>query len=78
MVVERDRARPTVRDPPPYVPVDEEYPGRPESTYSLGKLLDETMAPEDYTRFPSFDADARARSWNLWSYIGAATASRWR
>ena len=79
--------------PPPYVPVDEEYPGRPESTYSLGKLLDETMAaqfcrwdptlkiiglrfsnvmePADYERFPGFDADARARSWNLWSYIDA-------
>jgi nucleoside-diphosphate-sugar epimerase len=79
--------------PPPYVPVDEEYPGRPESTYSLGKLLDEQMAaqfcrwdpqlkiiglrfsnvmdPPDYARFPSFDADARARCWNLWSYIDA-------
>ena len=79
--------------PPPYVPVDEEYAGRPESTYSLGKLLDETMAaqfcrwdpqlkiiglrfsnvmePADYERFPSFDADARSRSWNLWSYIDA-------
>src|SRR6476469_952086 len=32
--------------PPPYVPVDEEYAGRPESTYSLGKLLDETMAAQ--------------------------------
>jgi nucleoside-diphosphate-sugar epimerase len=30
--------------PPPYVPVDEEYYPRPESAYSLGKLLDETMA----------------------------------
>jgi nucleoside-diphosphate-sugar epimerase len=79
--------------PPPYVPVDEEYPGRPESTYSLGKLLDEqmaaqfcrwdptlkiiglrfsnVMAPADYERFPSFDADARSRNWNLWSYIDA-------
>jgi nucleoside-diphosphate-sugar epimerase len=79
--------------PPPYVPVDEEYAGRPESTYSLGKLLDETMAaqfcrwdpalkiiglrfsnvmePHDYDRFPSFDDDARSRSWNLWSYIDA-------
>ena len=79
--------------PPPYVPVDEEYEGRPESTYSLGKLLDETMAaqfcrwdpelkivglrfsnvmdPEDYENFPGYDADARARSWNLWSYIDA-------
>jgi len=30
--------------PPPYVPVDEEYPGRPESAYSLTKLLGEEMA----------------------------------
>jgi nucleoside-diphosphate-sugar epimerase len=30
--------------PPPYVPVDEEYPGRPESAYSLSKLLGEEMA----------------------------------
>jgi nucleoside-diphosphate-sugar epimerase len=79
--------------PPPYVPVDEEYPGRPETTYSLGKLLDErmaaqfcrwdpelkiiglrfsnVMAPADYAAFPGFDADARERSWNLWSYIDA-------
>ena len=27
------------------------------------------MDPEDYAEFPSFDADARARSWNLWAYI---------
>lgn len=32
--------------PPPYVPVDEEYFPRPESAYSLGKLLDETMAAQ--------------------------------
>jgi UDP-glucose 4-epimerase len=30
--------------PPPYVPVDEEYPGRPESTYSLVKFLEEQLA----------------------------------
>jgi nucleoside-diphosphate-sugar epimerase len=30
--------------PPPYIPVDEEYPPRPESTYSLVKTLEETMA----------------------------------
>jgi nucleoside-diphosphate-sugar epimerase len=79
--------------PPPYVPVDEEYPGRPETTYSLGKLLDEqtaaqfsrwdpdlkiiglrfsnVMDPADYAVFPSFDADASLRKWNLWSYIDA-------
>ncbi len=32
--------------PPPYVPVDEDYPPRPESTYSLGKTLEETMAAQ--------------------------------
>jgi nucleoside-diphosphate-sugar epimerase len=30
--------------PPPYAPVDEEYFPRPESAYSLGKLVDETIA----------------------------------
>jgi nucleoside-diphosphate-sugar epimerase len=76
---------------PPYIPVDEEYPARPESTYSLVKHLEEQMAiqltrwdpelsitglrfsnvmdPEDYERFPEFDADAAARKWNLWGYI---------
>jgi nucleoside-diphosphate-sugar epimerase len=36
--------------PPPYVPVDEEYAPRPESTYSLGKLVDETIARQ-YVRW---------------------------
>lgn len=31
-------------NPPPYVPVDEEYDPRPETAYSLGKLVDETIA----------------------------------
>lgn len=79
--------------PPPYIPVDESYPPRPESTYSLVKVLEERMAvelvrwfpdlsltalrfsnvmwPEDYAEFPSFDADATLRKWNLWSYIDA-------
>jgi nucleoside-diphosphate-sugar epimerase len=79
--------------PPPYVPVDEEYAPRPETAYSLGKLVDETIAQqfarwdpalkiaalrfsnvmdvEDYRAFPRFDADARKRKWNLWSYIDA-------
>ncbi|MCX7520783.1 NAD(P)-dependent oxidoreductase [Microbacterium sp. STN6] len=30
--------------PPPYIPVDEEYPARPESVYSLVKHLEEQMA----------------------------------
>ncbi|KKB11650.1 UDP-glucose 4-epimerase [Devosia geojensis] len=33
-------------NPPPYAPVDEEYFPRPETAYSLGKLLDETMAAQ--------------------------------
>ena len=78
---------------PPYIPVDEEYEARPESTYSLVKHLEEQMArqlcrwnpelsvsalrfsnvmvPDDYARFPSFDADPRGRKWNLWGYIDA-------
>lgn len=77
--------------PPPYIPVDEAYPVRPESTYSLVKSLEEEMArhftrwvpdmkmiglrfsnvmdPDDYARFPGFDADPALRRWNLWGYI---------
>ena len=79
--------------PPPYIPVDEDYRGRPETTYSLVKAIEEEMAhhlcrwdpllkmiglrfsnvmePGDYVAFPSFDADARLRRWNLWAYIDA-------
>jgi nucleoside-diphosphate-sugar epimerase len=32
--------------PPPYIPVDEDYPPRPESTYSLVKTLEEAMAAQ--------------------------------
>ncbi len=31
-------------EPPPYVPVDEEYPPRPNTTYSLVKTLEEELA----------------------------------
>jgi nucleoside-diphosphate-sugar epimerase len=41
--------------PPPYVPVDEEYPGRPESAYSLSKLLGEEMAKQ----FCRWDAELK-------------------
>lgn len=33
-------------EPPPYMPVDEEYRGRPESAYSLSKWLGEEMAEQ--------------------------------
>lgn len=32
--------------PPPYVPVDEEYPGRPETAYALSKHVGEEMAEQ--------------------------------
>jgi len=32
--------------PPPYIPVDEKYPARPESVYSLVKTLEEQLARE--------------------------------
>src|SRR5664279_1867318 len=49
--------------PPPYIPVDEECPARPESMYSLVKHLEELMAIE-LVRW-----DATLRKWNLWGYI---------
>ena len=39
--------------PPPYLPVDEEYPGRPESSYSLSKLLGEHTAEQMCRQDPS-------------------------
>lgn len=36
-----------------------------------GLRFSNVMVPEDYAEFPSFDADARARKWNLWGYIDA-------
>jgi nucleoside-diphosphate-sugar epimerase len=38
--------------PPPYIPIDEEYPTRPETSYSLSKLLGEEMAKQ-YCRWDS-------------------------
>jgi nucleoside-diphosphate-sugar epimerase len=32
--------------PPPYIPVDEEYPGRPQTAYALSKLVGEQMAAQ--------------------------------
>jgi nucleoside-diphosphate-sugar epimerase len=79
--------------PPPHLPVDESYPVRPQSSYSLSKAVDEevarhfaawlpdagflglrfsnVMAPEDYARFPGYDADPHERSWNAWGYVDA-------
>ncbi len=43
---------------PPYIPVNEEYPARPESTYSLVKHLEEQMAVQLVRRFPELSITA--------------------
>ena len=35
----------------------------------IGLRFSNVMDPEDYARFPDFDADPRQRRWNLWAYI---------
>ena len=35
----------------------------------VGLRFSNVMDPDDYARFPAFDADPRSRSWNLWGYI---------
>jgi nucleoside-diphosphate-sugar epimerase len=37
----------------------------------VGLRFSNVMEPADYAEFPSFDDDARKRSWNLWGYIDA-------
>ncbi|MBD7957535.1 NAD(P)-dependent oxidoreductase [Microbacterium sp. Sa4CUA7] len=44
--------------PPPYIPVDEDYPARPESVYSLVKHLEEQMAIELVRWHPSLSITA--------------------
>jgi nucleoside-diphosphate-sugar epimerase len=39
--------------PPPYAPIDEEYEGRPETSYSLSKHLSEKMAEQMCRQDPS-------------------------
>ena len=47
-------------NPPPYLPVDEEYHPRPESSYSLAKTLEEEMALQFCRRDPSTHHDRAA------------------
>lgn len=72
-------------EPPPYIPVDEEYPGRPESAYSLSKLVGETMA-EQFCRWDAELKIACLRFSNVMypedyaefpSFDGDATARKW-
>ena len=37
----------------------------------IGLRFSNVMEVQDYQRFPDFDADPAARSWNLWGYIDA-------
>ncbi|HEY0247006.1 MAG TPA: NAD(P)-dependent oxidoreductase [Gryllotalpicola sp.] len=37
----------------------------------IGLRFSNVMNVEDYAAFPSFDADAQLRKWNLWGYIDA-------
>ena len=38
-------------EPPPYLPVDEDVPWWPETTYSLGKVLDEEVLARQFCRW---------------------------
>lgn len=52
--------------PPPYIPVDEAYPPRPESTYSLVKVLEERMAVELVRWFPDLSLTSLRFSNVMW------------
>ncbi len=47
---------PLNENPPPYLPVDEEYPARPETAYALAKHLDEQMVAQFCRWDPSLKA----------------------
>lgn len=70
---------------PPYIPLDEEYPARPESTYSLVKHLEEQMAIQ-FTRWDSELSITALRFSNVMdprdyaafpSFNSDATARKW-
>ncbi|MFG1867043.1 NAD-dependent epimerase/dehydratase family protein [Micromonospora arborensis] len=42
----------------------------------VGLRFSNVMDVEDYTPFPSFDADPRLRRWNLWGYIDSRDGAR--
>jgi nucleoside-diphosphate-sugar epimerase len=41
----------------------------------VGLRFSNVIEPQDYAGFPAFDRDARARAFNLWSYIDARDAA---
>lgn len=52
--------------PPPYLPVDEEYPARPESVYSIVKVLEEQLATELVRWHPDLSITALRFSNVMW------------
>ncbi|GAA1960506.1 NAD(P)-dependent oxidoreductase [Microbacterium deminutum] len=52
--------------PPPYIPVDEEYPARPESVYSIVKVLEEQLATELVRWHPDLSITALRFSNVMW------------
>jgi nucleoside-diphosphate-sugar epimerase len=44
---------------------------RQTGTPFVGFRISNIMEPSDYTRFPSWQDDARIRKWNLWGYVDA-------
>jgi nucleoside-diphosphate-sugar epimerase len=58
--------------PPPYVPIDEEYPGRPETAYSLSKLVGEEMAKQ----FCRWDPDLKIIGLRLSNVMSAEDYAR--
>ena len=42
----------------------------------IGLRFSNVMDEADYAQFPSFDADARRRKWNLWGYIDGADGAQ--
>ncbi|GAA3765188.1 NAD(P)-dependent oxidoreductase [Microbacterium kribbense] len=52
--------------PPPYIPVDEEYPPRPESVYSIVKVLEEQLATELVRWYPDLSITALRFSNVMW------------
>ncbi|GAA4350422.1 NAD-dependent epimerase/dehydratase family protein [Microbacterium rhizosphaerae] len=71
--------------PPPYIPVDEDYPPRPESVYSLVKVLEERMATELVRWHPDLSITALRFSNVMWpedydafpSYDSDALLRKW-
>ena len=59
-------------NPPPYVPVDEDYPGRPETAYSLSKLMGEQMAEQ----FCRWDPDLKIIGLRLSNVMDPADYAR--